>query len=97
MCNVRTPKIKSVETAVNLFYSKPDLFNDDIRALFECVSDSTITRLKNKARAYMIENDMPSWNATAVNTEAAYKSWGLDIADLERRYKKLKQLNMQSA
>jgi len=29
-----------------------------------------------------------------VNTKSAYKAWGIDINDLEKRYAKLKKLGM---
>lgn len=41
----------------------------------------------------MAENQTPSWNALRVNTKDAYAAWGLDIEDLERRYRKLKKLD----
>lgn len=33
---------------------------------------------------------------TRVNTEIAYEAWGLNIADLERRFKKLKAMEVQA-
>ena len=42
----------------------------------------------------MIEHDILSYNAQAVNTEAAYAAWGLDINDLENRLKKLEKLKL---
>ncbi len=88
---VRIPQITSIETAIRLYYEKTELTNKDIEDLFGKHASSTIARLKEKARQQMTEDNVPVWNAQRVNTEAAYKSWGLDIADLERRHKKLKQ------
>ncbi len=44
------------------------------------------------AMEYIIENEIVRWNAKAVNTQAAFRAWGLDIDDLEKRYNKLKKL-----
>ena len=40
----------------------------------------------------MRADEVKVWNALNVNTASAYKAWGLDIADLEYRRKKLKEL-----
>lgn len=42
----------------------------------------------------MNENDVPQWNALRVNTKTAYEAWGLNIDDLERRYRKLQKLSL---
>lgn len=91
--NVRIPPITSLKTAIELFYSRTELGNADIKDLFGKHSSSTISRLKRKAIQKMAELNTPVWNASRVNTEAAYTAWGLDIADLERRYKKLQELS----
>ena len=36
----------------------------------------------------------PTFNAYKVNTVDAYRVWGIDIADLEERRKKLKELSL---
>ncbi len=41
----------------------------------------------------MIELNTPVWNSSRINTKVAYEAWGLDIADLEHRYKKLQELS----
>ena len=35
-------------------------------------------------------------SATAVDTNAAYQAWGLNVNDLERRYAKIKQMEKAS-
>ena len=97
MCNVRIPLVTSIETAIRIYYENTEIGNSQIKELFGGMSTRTIAKLKNLAKGQMLKDGIQSWNSRRVNTEAAYKSWGLDIADLERRYKKLKQLNMQSA
>ena len=89
---VRVPQVRSVKGAVRLYYEKNELSNSDIKMLFDVHSSATITKLKNLARERMTEDNVSVWNAQNVNTATAYKSWGLDISDLEHRLKKLKEL-----
>jgi len=89
--NVRIPQITSVSIALRLFYARTALSNKDIKMLFGEHSSSTINGLKDLARQRMVEDKVPVWNAQLVNTESAYKAWGLDISNLEWRYAKIKQ------
>lgn len=89
---VRIPQITDLGAAIQLYYERLELSNSDIEKLFGRHSSSTVAGLKAMAREKMRENNVPCWNAQRVNTEAAYSAWGLSIDDLERRYKKLKQL-----
>lgn len=89
--NVRIPQLTSIETAIKIYYSYIELSNANIKELFGNIAPATISKLKAKARQKMIENETPVWNANYVNTEIAFKAWGLDIVDLERRYHKLKE------
>lgn len=91
--NVRIPQVQSIETAIRLYYERTELDNKDIQSLFGKLSSATITRLKRKARDKMIENNTPVWDSRRVNTAQAYSAWGMSIDDLERRYKKLKELS----
>lgn len=91
--NVRIPPITSLKTAIELYYSQTELGNADIEQLFGKHSSATVSRLKRKAKQKMIEQDTPVYNANRVNTEAAFEAWGLNITDLERRYKKLQELS----
>ncbi|MBD5128658.1 MAG: hypothetical protein HDT43_01850 [Ruminococcaceae bacterium] len=90
--NVRIPQITSLQTAIRLFYERTELNNSDIEQLFGKLSSATVSRLKNKARQRMVELGTPAWNSNCVNTRVSYEAWGLDIQDLESRYKKLKEL-----
>ena len=38
---------------------------------------------------------LPIWDSKHVNTEADYRAWVIQIADLEKRYKKLKDLGFK--
>lgn len=92
--SVRIPQIVSIEDAIRIYYERIELTNNDIKAIFGTDHGSaTFAKLKRKAREVMAQENTPVWNAAYVNTEAAYKAWGLDINDLERRWKKLQALN----
>ena len=93
---VRIPQIQSLEIAIRIYYEKIELRNADIRELFGSLGSKTICHLKQAAKGKMEENNVPSWDAQAVNTEAAFEAWGLDIADLEKRLNKLKKLELHS-
>ncbi len=91
--NVRTPQLTSIETALEVYYSRPELSNSDIRLLFgEKLSSATISRLKAKVREQMAAENVPVWNSQCINTETAFKAWGLDVTNLENRLKKLREL-----
>ena len=94
MNNVRIPQITSLATAIDIYYKHNELSSKEISELFGNKCYATIQKLKNKARAEAEAEGKPIFNAANVNTEAAYKAWGLDINDLETRYKKLKELDL---
>lgn len=93
---MRTPQITSVETAIRIYYAKPEMNNADIKELFGDMSSATVARLKDRAKKTMLDEGIEAWGCYAVNTNAAYKAWGLDIGDLEKRYAKLKKYGMVS-
>lgn len=91
---VRIPAVTDIGTAIRKYYEKTELANADIREIFGAHSSATISKLKGLARQRMVEQGTPSWNENCVNTRNAYESWGLNIEDLERRYKKLKEFSV---
>ena len=80
----------NIEAALELYYSQNELSNDDIAAIFGC-SRSYVNTLKKQVQQKMAEEDAhpPVFDAKHLNTEYAFKVWGLDVVDLERKYKKL--------
>lgn len=89
---VRIPQPQSLETAIRLYYEKNEIKNEDIKTLFGALGSARVARLKTLARDEMKRSEVMSWDATAVNTECAYRAWGINIADCERKYNKLKKL-----
>ena len=92
MTRVRIPQITDMRAAIQLYYERIELNNADIATLFGKHSSSTVAKLKDLARDYMVQHFVQAWNPLCVNTKAAYAAWGLDIDDLENRYMKLKEL-----
>lgn len=84
-----------IKTAVQIYYTKPEIVTDDIVELFS-VGKSTAQKLKNKVREEMARQGVKVWLPYSVNTKVAYKVWGLDITDLESRLKKLQRLGMET-
>ena len=88
-------KNPDIKTAVQIYYTKPEIVTDDIRKLFS-VGKSKAQRMKNEIREVMAEKGVKVWLPHSVNTEVAFEVWGLNITDLEARLKKLQRLGMET-
>lgn len=88
------PSITSIETALKVFYENAEIGNKEIKDLFGNRSSATISRLKKLVKVEMIKRDMPTFNAYKINTVIAYDVWGIDINDLEKCMKKIKELSL---
>ena len=86
---VNVPQVKDHALALSLYYGQTEISAKDISAIFG-VSPSTAQKLKARAREEMAANHTPSWNPRMVNTEDAYRSWGIDVSKMERATKKLR-------
>lgn len=91
---MNTPRIASVEVAVELYYSTIALYTEDIRRLFPGASDTTVWRLKKAAREHTFALGRMLIDAKSVPTEDAFEAWGLDIHTIEAKYKKMKSLGL---
>lgn len=80
---MNVPTDVQINTAVSLYYAKTELTTRDIMDIFDC-SETTARNLKKAARTVQDTEGTPSYNARAVNTETAFRVWGLDIKRLER-------------
>ena len=93
--NVRIPPVKDIKQAILLYYTKHELLNKDISELFGVsFSYSKLARMRAEVRQKMREENAPFFDAKAVNTDVAYRVWGIPIEDLEKRYNKLKKLQL---
>ena len=80
----------NIATALELYYSQNDLRNDDIQEIFGC-SRSHVRTLKKQVRDKMVEEGVYPvvYEAKNLNLEYAFKVWGIDIDELERKFKRL--------
>ena len=85
----------NLETVLNIYYRNTELTNALICKLFN-VSRSTALRYKNKALALQCERGHKTMKPGTVNTKDAFEAWGIDIHDIERRRKKLIELQLES-
>ena len=98
---MKVKPITSVETALRIYYEYPEIGNAQMFELFgKKTSTGTLSKYKKAALEEQMENGVYTANISTVNTEIAYRVWGIDVEDLERRYKKLLKLGflkMQNA
>jgi len=91
---VNIPAITSIETALSTYYNHSELGNKEINALFGRRSANTVVRLKRLAKDEMSARNMISYGANKVNTKVAYEVWGIDVKELEKRMKKIRELEL---
>lgn len=80
------PTTVNIDTAVTLYYSRTEIGTSDIQTIFGCGA-SKAQQLKRVAREAQDADNVPFYNAHAVNVEVAYKTWGLDVKRMERAQK----------
>lgn len=81
----------NVEKAVFLYYEKTEMSNADIMSLFN-VSKSKANDLKKAVLTEMAKEQVRCWAPYHINTKVAFKVWGIDIDEFEKRLKKLRTL-----
>lgn len=86
-------KNPDIASAVELYYTKPEIGNSEIRQLFGA-SPSTAVRYKKMVQQEMAAKNERSWMPHHVNTATAFEVWGIDIHDYEKRLKKIKELGL---
>ncbi|MGN0179306.1 MAG: hypothetical protein ACI4DY_07700 [Monoglobaceae bacterium] len=94
---IMIPRIKNFETAIRLYYENMELGTAEIQELFlpkkgESLSISKVTQLKNAVKEVQRQRGVLTYSSSTVNTELAYEVWGLNIVQIERRYKHLCRL-----
>ncbi len=88
----RSVSAPNVEVAVMVYAKYSELGTDQIRELFGEISDSTVHKLKTRAREQMEKDGAAVFDKRSVDTDSAYKAWNLDIKALEVRYRRLIRL-----
>lgn len=85
--------VKDLKTCLRIYYTYPELGSAEIKELFG-VGSGTATEMKKPVRKKQIEEKVMVLDKNCVNTELAFKVWGIDIDDIERRVKKLEKLGL---
>jgi len=88
------PQLTDIDIAIKIYYLFPEIGSKEIAQLFRKHSKSTINRLKKLAQKYMVAESVYTHGMYKINTECAYKAWGIDIEDLEKRRDKLQKLRV---
>ena len=92
---MKVKAFQSIDTALKIFYTYPEIGNKQLRELFgENTSSATIERYKKAVREKQAERNILTNGCYTINTEVAYEVFGIDISDLERRRSKLIKLGM---
>ena len=94
MIKINIPQITDIDTVISIYYRYPEISTKEIEKLFKRHSKSTIIRLKKLAQQKMIEDNIYTHGIYKINTECAYKAWGLNVEDLEKRRNKLQRLGL---
>jgi len=94
--NIQTniPAITNLDTAIQIYYRYPEIGSKEMAQLFTRKSKSTINRLKKVAHNQMLEDNIFTHGMYKLNTKSAYKAWGIDVNDLEKRRNKLLELGL---
>ncbi len=87
-------KLADPATVLRIYYQNREISNAEMLELFGAVGQSTISRMKKKALTLMRERNVSRLGIHSVNTEVAFEAWGIDVAAMERQYKKLKALGL---
>ena len=83
--------VKSAETALEIYYTYPEIGTAEIMRLFGC-GRSTASRLKKSARAEQEKQGRKTFSDAGVNTKCAFTAWHIDVNELERCVIKLQKL-----
>ncbi len=90
---VQVPQVRDLETAIRLFYEKNELAPKDVKEIFGC-SAPMAAKLIRRGQEEMELSGAPYWNLRNVNSECAFRSWGLDIGRMERALARLRKLGL---
>jgi len=94
MIKINIPQITDIDTAISIYYRYPEISTKEIVQIFRKHSKATISRLKKLAQKQMTEDNIYTYGMYKVNTECAYRAWGINVEDLEKRRNKLQKLGL---
>lgn len=84
-------KLPDPEKAIELYYTKTEIDNAEIRELFSCNS-TTATRLKKSVQEEMARKEVRTWLPKNIDVKTAFDVWCINVEDLEKRLAKLQKL-----
>ena len=93
---MKVKPITSIDTALRIYYTYPEIGNKEIKELFGVSNTRTLARYKKDVRQAQAERDVLTSQMHTVNTAVAYEVWGIDVADLEKRRDKLRKLGLSA-
>lgn len=85
-------RTSDLKLLLEMYYTMDELSSEDIKKIFPGCSHSFVTTKKKEARAKMAEENTMVWNNTCVNTNSAFKAWGIEIEEIEAKALKLQKL-----
>lgn len=85
--------IKDLKTCLKIYYTYPEIGSKEIKELFG-VGNNKVCELKDSVRKEQVAKGVMVLDKYSVNTETAFKVWGIDIEDIENRVKKLEKLGL---
>ena len=93
MENVRIPPRVRIRRALEIYCERDSIGNPEIKELFGCC-DGTAIKLKRMARAVMEEEGVMPRSNSCVNTDCAFRAWGLDVETMERKVRRAERLKL---
>lgn len=92
---MRSIKPIDARTALKIYYTYPgEIGNAQLKELFGVTASSTLSHLKAKIRTRQIEDGEKTINPLNVSTKSAYAYAGIDIEEMEKRYRDGKKLGL---
>lgn len=93
---MKTKQIQGIDIALMIYYNYPEIGNSEIKKLFGDISSATISRYKKAVQEKQLAEGVKTRCLHTINTETAFDVWGIDVAKLEWRRKKLQKLGFCS-
>ena len=88
-------KNPDLKTALEMYYTKPEISNEDIRLLFD-VGKSTAIKMKREVKQKMAEKGVRCFLPNHINTRLAFEVWGIDVKLYEENLKQLQRLKLET-
>lgn len=88
-------KNPDLKTALEMYYTKPEISNGEIQQLFD-VGKSTAIKMKRKVKKKMAEKNVRCFLPNHINTRLAFEVWGIDVKMYEENLKHLQRLKLET-